>query len=151
MKRSLARDELRHRLHTAIAAETAAIPNADHRTLDRELAKIMEATAAGDRQSPAARERLPWRLIGSVGVSLGTLVVGIGMPRPLFGVAIAAAEIIVALTIFATALFGSQALSDRSFRLLRWFGNRPEPPTPDAQQSTGSQDRPAPMKNLRSG
>jgi len=32
----------------------------------------------------------------------------------------------VVLTIIATALFGSQALSERAFRLLRWFGNRPQ-------------------------
>ena len=37
----------------------------------------------------------------------------------------------VALTVIAVALFGSQALSERAFRLLRWFGNRPEPPAPN--------------------
>jgi hypothetical protein len=29
------------------------------------------------------------------------------------------------------AEFGSQAVSERAFRLLRWFGNRPEPPAPN--------------------
>jgi len=43
---------------------------------------------------------------------------------------IAIAEIVVALTVIVVALFGSQALSERAFRLLRWFGNRPEPPAP---------------------
>ena len=31
-----------------------------------------------------------------------------------------------------TALFGSRALSERTFRLLRWIANRPEPDGPAA-------------------
>ena len=53
------------------------------------------------------------------------------MLNPLLGEVIAITEIAVALTVIAVALFGSQALSDRAFRLLRWFGNRPEPPAPN--------------------
>lgn len=34
------------------------------------------------------------------------------------------------LTVLGTALFGSETLSERAFRLLRWLGNRPEPPGP---------------------
>jgi len=49
---------------------------------------------------------------------------GIGMLHPLLGEVIAVAEIVVVLTVTAVALFGSQALSERAFRLLRWFGNR---------------------------
>jgi hypothetical protein len=56
--------------------------------------------------------------------------VGIGLLHPLFGEVIATTEIVVALTVIAVALFGSQALSERAFRLLRWFANRPEPPAP---------------------
>ena len=44
----------------------------------------------------------------------------------MLGAAIVGIEIVVVLTIIATALFGSQALSERAFRLLRWFGNRPQ-------------------------
>jgi hypothetical protein len=36
----------------------------------------------------------------------------------------------MAMTVFAVALFGSKTLSERAFRLLRWFGNRAEPPAP---------------------
>jgi hypothetical protein len=57
--------------------------------------------------------------------------VGIGMLRPLLSEVIAITEIVVALAVIAVALFGSKALSERAFRLLRWFGNRPEPPTPN--------------------
>jgi hypothetical protein len=57
--------------------------------------------------------------------------VGIGMLHPLLGEVIAITEIVVALTVIAVALFGSKTLSERAFRLLRWFGNRPEPPAPN--------------------
>jgi hypothetical protein len=56
--------------------------------------------------------------------------VGIGIVNPLLGEVIAITEIVVALTVIGAALFASQALSERAFRLLRWFGNRPEPPAP---------------------
>jgi hypothetical protein len=36
----------------------------------------------------------------------------------------------LALTVIGTALFGSQELSERAFRLLRWIANRPEPTAP---------------------
>jgi hypothetical protein len=72
---------------------------------------------------------MPWRSVGVGAVSLGTPV-GIGMLHPILGQVIAVIEIVAVLTIIATALFGSQALSERAFRLLRWFGNRPEPPGP---------------------
>jgi hypothetical protein len=79
------------------------------------------------------RERVPWRSAGAGAASLGTPV-GIGMLHPMLGEVIAIIEIVVALTIIATALFGSHVLSERAFRLLRWFGNRPEPPGPGGQQ-----------------
>jgi hypothetical protein len=44
-------------------------------------------------------------------------------------------ELAAALTIIGTALFGSQALSERGFRLLRWIANRPEPPGPRQVQA----------------
>jgi hypothetical protein len=55
---------------------------------------------------------------------------GIAMLHPLLGEVIAITEIVVALTVIAVALFGSQALSERAFRLLRWVGNRSEPAAP---------------------
>lgn len=61
--------------------------------------------------------------------SLGAPAGGV-LLHPLLGQAIAIAELAVALTLVATALFGSRALSERAFRLLRWLANRPEPPGP---------------------
>ncbi len=67
---------------------------------------------------------VPWRSMGVLSVSLGVPVIA-GILHPLLGEIVAVIEIIVTLTIFATALFGSQTLSERAFRLLRWFSNPP--------------------------
>ena len=48
------------------------------------------------------------------------------MAGPLLGQI--AIELAATLTVLGTALFGSQALSERAFRLLRWIANRAEPP-----------------------
>lgn len=72
---------------------------------------------------------MPWRTAGIGLTSLGTPI-GIGLADPLLGSVRLVIELAVALTITGTALFGSQALSERAFRLLRWIGNRPEPPAP---------------------
>jgi hypothetical protein len=81
-------------------------------------------------ERPPPGRRVSWRSLGAAGLSVGTPA-ALGMLHPTFGEAAAGAEILVATTVIATALFGSKALSDRAFRLLRWFGNRPEPPGPD--------------------
>lgn len=89
----------------------------------------MENLPAG-QPDPSLRGRASWRPAVTGAVSLGTPV-GIGMLHPLLGEVIAITEIVVALTVIAVALFGSKTLSERAFRLLRWFGNRPEPPGPN--------------------
>ena len=76
-----------------------------------------------------ARERVPWRPAVTGAASLGSAV-GIGVLHPLLGEVIAITEIAVVLTVIAVALFGSKTLSERAFRLLRWLGNRAEPPAP---------------------
>jgi hypothetical protein len=50
--------------------------------------------------------------------------------HPLIGLAIIICATAVAMITIATALFGSATTSDRAFRLLRWFTNRPEPDAP---------------------
>jgi hypothetical protein len=72
---------------------------------------------------------VPWRPAVTGAASLGTAV-GTGMLHPLLGEIVAITEIVVMLTVIAVALFGSKALSERAFRLLRLLGNRPEPPAP---------------------
>jgi hypothetical protein len=76
----------------------------------------------------AGRER-GWHLLA---VSTGSLAppVVLGALYPVAGEAFAGAELAALLTITGTALFGSRVLSERAFRLLRWLGNRPEPPQP---------------------
>lgn len=56
-----------------------------------------------------------------LGFALGSCHVAVLLAS--FGVA-------VALTVVAAALFGSPVLSERAFRILRWFANREEPPSP---------------------
>jgi hypothetical protein len=46
---------------------------------------------------------------------------------PVFGLAVVGTEIIVAVAVVFTALYGSDLYSSRAFRLLRWSANRPEP------------------------
>ena len=89
---------------------------------------------------PRAGGRLPWRTAGIL-TSLGTPI-GIGVADPLFGQIAAAIELTVALTVIGTALFGSQDLSERGFRLLRWIADKPEPPGPAAPAVTSSPARP---------
>lgn len=84
---------------------------------------VQQAAAPGDRK--------PWRTAGIGLTSLGTPIC-IGVANPVLGSIAFVTELAVALTIIGTALFGSQALSDRAFRLLRWIANRPEPPAPGA-------------------
>lgn len=80
--------------------------------------------------SPAGR-RVPWRTTGIGLTSLGAPV-GIGVADPVLSKVAIAIELAIALAVIGTALFGSQSLSERAFRLLRWIANRPEPPGPVA-------------------
>lgn len=83
----------------------------------------------------ALTERVPWRSVGTSMTALGTPV-GTALFHPLLGEIVAIVEVLIALAIVGTALFGSTTLSDRAFRLLRWIGNRPEPPAPEAASAS---------------
>jgi len=74
-------------------------------------------------------ERVPWRSVGAGMVSVGTPLC-VGVLHPQIGEVMIVIELIMFLTVLGTALFGSETLSERAFRLLRWLGNRPEPPAP---------------------
>ncbi len=89
--------------------------------------------ATKDSVTPLTRERVPWRSIG-VGVTTVGTPTGLAMLHPMLGVILGGTEVVVALQIMTTALYGSSILSERAFRLLRWIGNRPEPsaPAPDS-------------------
>jgi hypothetical protein len=65
---------------------------------------------------------------GLVGDGFIGTPVGMGILHPILGEATVITEVTVVLTIIGVALFGSTVLSERAFRLLRWIGNRPEPP-----------------------
>jgi hypothetical protein len=102
---------------------------------------------------PRTDGRVPWRTAGIGLTSLGAPI-GIGVADPLLGQIAIVIELAVALTIIGTALFGSQALSERAFRLLRWIANRPEPPGPAApavtpKQTGNAEDFSHPCRRLR--
>jgi hypothetical protein len=80
---------------------------------------------------PPGRGRTPWRPAVVGATALGTPA-AVSILHPVLGEAIPIIEVAGMLTVIAVALFGSQALSERAFRLLRWLGNRPEPPGPGA-------------------
>lgn len=86
--------------------------------------------ATTDKAAPVVREQVPWRSVAASVTALGTPT-GIGMLHPMLGEIVAIIELMLVLTVIGTVLFGSTVLSDRAFRLLRWIGNRPEPPAPD--------------------
>ena len=75
------------------------------------------------------RDRMPWRPVGTGVIGLGTSIGSVAL-YPLLGWIVIGIEASVILTVLGTALFGSEALCDRAFRLLRWVANRPEPPAP---------------------
>lgn len=87
---------------------------------------IVQETAAGP---PPLGIRGSWRAVGIGLTSCGTPV-GVAVASHLLAVIVIAIELTVALTIASTALFGSEVLSERAFRLLRWATNCPEPPAP---------------------
>lgn len=77
-----------------------------------------------------------WRSVACSATGLG-LPIGVGLLHPVVGVTVATVEMLIALTIVGTALFGSSEFSNRAFRLLRCVSNKPEPPDP--QQGTPDQ------------
>ena len=113
-----------------------------HREPDRDTA--CELCSTTGRAAPAGRparrgtSRLPWRALGLCSPAVGGIA-AVYDPHPLAGlviviggVSVAVIVIATAVIVVATALFGSATTSDRAFRLLRWFANRPEPKVPPA-------------------
>jgi hypothetical protein len=92
----------------------AATGEPSHREPDRDTA--CEVCGMAGRAAPAGRptrrgtSRLPWRVLG--GVFAGVIV------------------IVTVVIVIATTVFGSATTSDRAFRLLRLFADRPEPKAP---------------------
>ena len=120
----------------------AATGQPSHREPDRDPAcevcgMAARAVPAG-RPAPRGTSRLPWRALGLCSPAVGGIA-AVYDPHPLAGlviviggVSVAVIVIATAVIVIATALFGSATTSDRAFRLLRWFANRPEPKVPPA-------------------
>lgn len=97
-----------------------------------ESSPFLDADRTPTGITASKRERVPWRTVGTGIASLGTPAV-IWIVCPVLGVVIAVIEVATMLTIIGTALFGSPALSERAFRLLRWLRNRSEPSSPETR------------------
>ncbi|GAA3446655.1 hypothetical protein [Planomonospora venezuelensis] len=66
------------------------------------------------------------RLTGVGVLALGSSV-GSWIVHPAFGAVLACAETALGMAVIMAGLFGSDRVSERAFRLLRWVANRPEP------------------------
>ena len=88
-----------------------------------------ERASSMDTASPMKAARGPWRSVGASVMSAG-VPTAVGIVHPFIGVGMAIVELVVALAVVGTALFGSLELSERAFRLLRWIANRAEPLAP---------------------
>ena len=67
----------------------------------------------------------------------------------MLGELIAVVGLAGALIVVGTALFGSQTLSERAFRLLRWTGNRPDPAAPLATEPGNQEPSDPPGTEIR--
>jgi hypothetical protein len=118
----------------------AATGEPSHREPDRDTA--CEVCGMAGRAAPAGRptrrgtSRLPWRVLGLCSPAVGGIAAAYD-PHPLAGLVIVIggvfAGVIVIVTVvivIATTVFGSATTSDRAFRLLRLFADRPEPKAP---------------------
>jgi hypothetical protein len=128
-------------MHACITAATSP-----HHGLETAVTEYPPQAPSADADGPApalpaVRDRVPWL---SAGTGIASLVtpVGVGVLHPVLGEVVAIIEVVVALTIIGTALFGSQTLSERAFRFLRWIGNRAEPAAPTRRQAASPRRRP---------
>ena len=104
-----------------------------------EVSGMARRAAPADRPARRGTRRLPWRVLGLCSPAVGGIA-AVYDPHPLAGLVIVIGGVsvaviamtITAVIVIAAALFGSATTSDRAFRLLRWFANRPEPKVPPA-------------------
>ncbi len=85
--------------------------------------------AHADKGARYSTNRLPWRALGLGSSALGGIA-AVYYSYPLLSLVIVICVASVGVLTALTALFGSATTSDRAFRLLRWFTNRPEPKAP---------------------
>lgn len=93
-----------------------------------EWCTMAAGAAPAGKPARCSTSRLPWRALGLGSSAIGGITAAY-YSHPVVGLAIVICVASVAV-IIATALFGPATTSDRAFRLLRWFANRPEPEAP---------------------
>jgi hypothetical protein len=81
------------------------------------------------------RAQAPWRSF-RIGVSIIGAPAAISYIHPTLGLSLFITQAVTLMIVFAAALFGTQTISDRAFRLLRWLASRPEPAAPPSSTSS---------------
>jgi hypothetical protein len=126
------------RRQTAKVGLAQNLPGAEARCrgqADAQVAAEITPTMPGSAMQGAKPRAIivPGRTF-SVGTGAFAMPVAAWFSWPLLGVVFVSTEIIIAIAVLFTALYGSELYSGRAFRLLRWSANRPEPSahgTPD--------------------
>src|SRR2546429_8028634 len=101
-----------------------------------------ERASSMDTASPMKAARGPWRSVGASVMSAGVPTAG-GIVHPFIGVGMAIVELVVALAVGGTPLFGSPEMGGGGFRLLRWVANRGGTPTPPRGFKSAGKAKPA--------
>ena len=118
-------------LDSDAAAGLVGLPR--HRESDRdttcECCTMAGGAAHAGKAARCSTSRLPWRALGLRSSAIGGIA-AVCYSYPLLSLAIIICVASVGVITVITALFGSATMSDRAFRLLRWFTNRPEPKAP---------------------
>jgi hypothetical protein len=124
-----------------VTSDVPEVPKVPEKPASSSEGGRSRATSMEERAQMPIPRHVSWRSVGAGVASIGTPI-GVAMLHPLLGEVMAVIEFVVLLLIVpGTALFGSQILSERAFRLLRWLGNRPEPPGPSDQGRARVADR----------
>jgi uncharacterized membrane protein YfbV (UPF0208 family) len=92
---------------------------------------MMPITEAPDPRSKHLRQKVH-KVTHAIrlGAGLAAAPVSVIALPPALGAAALAAELAFAVALAGIVIYGTREQADRTFRLLRWLRDRPEPPAP---------------------
>ncbi|OXS33077.1 hypothetical protein [Streptomyces sp. XY006] len=92
----------------------------------KKKSRNIESQITQDSVASRSGIRIPHLAVGTrVALSQGIVT----YISPTFALVIAGSELVLAVLVLFAAMFGSETISERAFRLMRMVLNRPEPPT----------------------